>query len=41
MSQATLEAQRIVPAELEKEQVRNLCLDKGYDYEEVREILKA
>lgn len=41
MTQATLEAQRIVPSELEQEQVRNLCLDKGYDYEEVREILRA
>lgn len=41
LTESTLEAQRIVPSELEKEQVRNLGLDKGYDYEEVREFLKA
>jgi transposase len=38
MTEATLEAQRIVPSGSE---IRNLCLDKGYDYEEVREIIKA
>jgi transposase len=38
MTEMTLEAQRIIPSDQE---VRNLCLDKGYDYEEVREIVKA
>jgi transposase len=41
MTEITLESQRIVPSETEAGKVRNLCLDKGYDYEEVREILKA
>ncbi len=41
LTEATLEAQRMVPAELEEGQVRNLCLGKGYDYEEVRSILQA
>lgn len=41
MTQATLEAQRMLPSEHEAEPVQNLCLDKGYDYEEVREILTA
>ncbi len=38
MTEATLAAQRIIPSGPE---VRNLCLDKGYDYDEVREIIKA
>lgn len=38
MTEMTLEAQHIIPSE---PGVRNLCLDKGYDYEEVREIVKA
>lgn len=38
MTEATLEAQRIVPSD---SKIRNLCLDKGYDYEEVREIIQA
>lgn len=41
LTEARLEAQRVVPAELNEGEVRNLCLDKGYDYEEVREILKV
>ncbi len=41
LTEATLEAQRIVPNDLEAEQVRNLCLDKGYDYDEVRMIVAA
>jgi putative transposase len=38
LSEPTLEAQRMVPSDTE---VRNLCLNKGYDYDEVREIVKA
>nr|WP_315889743.1 IS5 family transposase [Kovacikia minuta] len=38
LTEATLAAQRIIPSDAE---VRNLCLDKGYNDEEVREILKA
>jgi transposase len=38
MTEAPLEAQRIVPSDSE---IRNLCLDKGYDDEEVRELIKA
>jgi putative transposase len=38
MTETTLAAQRIIPCDTE---VRNLCLDKGYDYEEVRELVKA
>jgi putative transposase len=38
MTEATLAAQRIVPSDTE---VRNLCLDKGYDYDEVRTIVNA
>ena len=38
LTEPTLEAQRMVPSYTE---VRNLCLDKGYDYHEVREIVKA
>lgn len=41
LTQATLEAQRIIPSDLEPGQLRNLCLDKGYDYDEVREIVAA
>lgn len=41
LTQATLESQRIIPPDLEAEAVRNICLDKGYDYKEVREILQA
>jgi putative transposase len=37
LTEATLEAQRLISSDNE---VRNLCLDKGYDYEEVREIVK-
>ena len=38
---ATLETQRIIPPDLEPEAVRNICLDKGYDYQEVKNILDA
>ena len=41
LTQATLESQPIVPTDLGSEELRNLCLDKGYDYDEVREILQA
>lgn len=41
LTQATLEAQRIVPSDLQDGELRNLCLDKGYDYKEVREIVAA
>jgi len=41
MTEATLESQRIVPPDPNDEWLRNLCLDKGYDYEEVRQILMA
>lgn len=41
LTQATLEAQRIVPSDLQDGELRNLCLDKGYDYAEVREIVAA
>lgn len=36
----TLEAQQLVPVDLAGKQ-RHLCADKGYDYEEVRQILQA
>jgi hypothetical protein len=39
--EATLEAQGLVPPDLEDGDLRHLCLDRGYDYEEVREILDA
>lgn len=38
LTEPTLAAQRIIPSDM---QVRHLCLDKGYDYGEVREIVKA
>jgi putative transposase len=38
MMEATLAAQRLVPSNTG---MCNLCLDKGYDYDEVREIIKA
>ncbi len=38
--EATLEAQLIVPSDLKPETHRHLCLDKGYDYEEIRQILQ-
>lgn len=41
LTEATLEAQVIVPPDCQAEELRNLCLDKGYDYQEVKEILKA
>lgn len=37
----TLEAQQLVPTDLAQGQQRHLCADKGYDYEEVRQILQA
>lgn len=36
-----LEAQQIVPEDLPEEIARHLCLDKGYDYDEVRAILEV
>ena len=41
LTQATLEAQRMIPSDPEVGQLRHLCLDKGYDYEEVRTIVAA
>lgn len=41
ITEATLESQRIVPPDTGEKWLRNLCLDKGYDYEEVRQILMA
>jgi putative transposase len=41
MTEATLESQRIVPPDPDEKWLRNLCLDKGYDYEEVRQFLIA
>lgn len=38
--EATLEAQQIVPSDLDPGTDRHLCLDKGYDYEEIRQILQ-
>lgn len=35
----TLQAQQLVPKDLLEDSVRHLCLDKGYDYDEVRAIL--
>lgn len=36
----TLEAQQMVPADLDEDELRHLCLDRGYDYQEIRAILK-
>ena len=41
LTEATLAAQRIVPEDNPEGKARNICLDKGYDYDEVREIIKA
>jgi putative transposase len=41
LTEATLEAQRIIPSDFEPGQWRHLCLDKGYDYDEVRNIVAA
>lgn len=38
--EATLEAQPLVPPDVEDEESRHLCLDRGYDYHPVRQILK-
>jgi putative transposase len=40
LTEATLESQRMVPEREEIESIFNLCLDKGYDSKEVREMLK-
>lgn len=37
----TLEAQPLVPAGVPPDQQRHLCSNKGYDYDEVRQILQA
>lgn len=41
LTQATLESQPIVPSDPILEQLRNLCLDKGYDYNDIRELVDA
>lgn len=41
LTEATLKAQRMVASDCKAAALRHLCLDKGYDYEEVREILQA
>ena len=38
--EATLEAQQTVPADLEPGSQRHLCLDKGYDYDDIRQLLQ-
>jgi putative transposase len=40
LTEATLASQRLIPGERELGVMWNLCLDKGYDYEEVREIIE-
>ncbi|MBW4640887.1 MAG: transposase [Gloeocapsa sp. UFS-A4-WI-NPMV-4B04] len=37
----TLEAQQLVPTDLAQGKQRHLCADKGYGYEQVRQILQA
>ena len=37
----TLEAQQMVPEDLAPDQQRHLCLDKGYDYDQLREVIQA
>lgn len=37
----TLESQQIVPSDLKPQTNRHLCLDKGYDYEEIRAYFTA
>lgn len=41
LAEATSKAQPTLPPDCKGEELRNLCLDKGYDYEEVKKILKA
>jgi hypothetical protein len=41
LARATLEAIVIPRPEPTPEQPQNLCLDKGYDYDEVRELAEA
>lgn len=36
----TLAAQQLAPEESEVELPRHLCLDRGYDYDEIREIIE-
>ena len=38
--EATLAAQPMVPTDLAPDQVRHLCLDRGYDYDEIRQIIE-
>jgi putative transposase len=40
LTEATLESQRIIPDREQMELMFNLCLDKGYDSKEIRELLK-
>lgn len=39
--EATLEAQVLVPSDPEAGASFHLCLDKGYDFQEIHEIVKA
>jgi putative transposase len=41
LTEATLEAQRIIPEDGADGERRHLCLDKGYDYAEIHELVKA
>jgi putative transposase len=40
LTERTLESQRIVPDKEHIDLLFNLCLDKGYDYQEVKDILE-
>jgi putative transposase len=41
LMEGTLEAQVLVPCDPEEGESFHLCLDKGYDYESIREIVEA
>ena len=41
LAEATLESQRIIPDDCPEDERRHLCLDKGYDYAEIHELVKA
>jgi putative transposase len=41
LMEATLEAQVMVPSDREEGESFHLCLDKGYDYDVIREIVEA
>lgn len=36
--EAILEAQQMLPTDLEPGTQRHLCLDKGYDYDDIRQV---